>query len=67
MRISGEDSEGVTHWLVEDGRGGFHWGDLTHASDMPLIVAERHIKEILQRNRYIEPDWRIRPTLVKDR
>lgn len=42
MFIKGIDNVGKTHWLVEGREFGLYtWGEPSHASDMPLRVAER--------------------------
>lgn len=68
-RIKGIDSHGKVHWLREI-RGlastDFVWSDEIHASQMPLHSAEHLISRITQMNRYVDPDDRIEPTLVKE-
>ena len=68
-RIKGTDSHGKVHWLREirePGGNSYVWGDEVHASQMPLHVAEHRLDYINLMNRYVDPEDRIEPILVKE-
>lgn len=65
-KISATDSFGKVHWLCESGDN-WHWNDESHASDLPMRRAEFYLTEIIVRNRHLDAEDRMTPTLVKER